>query len=327
MLQHLCKLVSVKQLPGVLKKIYLTHITHKAKTIMLKNKLHIYIILFCICFAPENNAGEKDISEHSWQGNLALPVSQQPGPLIALGQNIIGKNDFIVFLDHDHIQGKCKKYETVTPLFLYGINDHSSLFITIPIATHYKENNQRSSGIGDITLQYEYAYFTKNRFSYSLQGTVLANIGLPTGSFKKNPATGFGSTSFFAGTTFNYLAIDWYAYGSTGTTIATSHHGNKHGNQYFYQAGFGKNIAYRSKKWILTGIFEFNGLYEKRDKINNITNENSGENIILGGYTLWFSTKKLIVIGDISIPLTQHFFGKQNKVDYTFELIAAWKFN
>ncbi len=46
----------------------------------------------------------------------------------------------------------------------------------------------------------------------------------------------------------SYLAIDWYGFLSSGATLTTSHHGNKIGNQYLYQGGFGKNIAYCSKE-------------------------------------------------------------------------------
>lgn len=291
------------------------------------NRHNKIVILLCLCFTIKNYAEEQAVAEHLWEGNLALPTSQQPGPLISNGQNIVDKNDLLIFFDYDRIKGNHKKYETVTPLFLYGINNFSSLFVTIPIATNFKNNNQCSSGIEDITVQYEYAYFVKNRLSYGLQGTVLANIGLPTGSFKKTPPTGFGSPSFFLGTTFSYLSTEWYTYGSTGATLTTSRHGNKHGNQYFYQGGFGKNIAYCPEKWIFTWIVEFNGIYEQHDKINKIIDENSGGNMLRGGYTLWFSTQKLILIGDISAPITQHLFGKQNKTNFTFELIVGWKFN
>ncbi len=155
------------------------------------------IILLCICLTIKNYAREQAVAEHLWEGNLALPASQQPGSLIAIGQNIVDKNDLLIFVDYDHLKGKCKKNDIIAPSLLYGINNNSSLFIRLPIATKLKDNNQRSSGIGDLTAQYEYAYFVKNRLSYALQGTVLANIGFPTGSLNKDPHTGFGSPSFF----------------------------------------------------------------------------------------------------------------------------------
>ncbi len=296
---------------------------------MVKLKSRHYIkkilILLWLCFTIKNYAKEQTVPDHIWEGNLALPSSQQPGALVALGQNIVAKDDLLLFVDYDSIKGKRKKNNTITTSLIYGINDISSLVIEIPIATKFKNNNQHSSGIGDITVQYERAYFTKNYFSYGFQGTVLGNIGLPTGSAKKNPSTGFGSPSFFLGTTITYLSVEWYGFLSAGATLTTSRHGNKHGNQYFYQGGFGKNIAYRSKKWLLTGLVEFDGTYEQSDKRKNVTNINSGGNVILNNYSLWFSTKRLIAIAGISVPIAQHLFGKQNKTNFAFELVVGWK--
>lgn len=291
------------------------------------NYIQKIIVLLCLCFTIESYTKEQDDADHLWEGNLSLSTSQQPGALVALGQNIVDKNDLLIFFDYERAKGSHKKSETVSPIFIYGINEISSLFLTIPISTNQRDNNLRSSGLNDVTVQYEYAYFVKNSLAYGIQGTVLANIGIPTGSFKKNPYTGAGSPSFLLGTTFSYLSVNWYAYGSGGATLTTSHHGNKRGNEYLYQTGFGKNIAYRSKKWILTGIIEVNGTYQERDKFNCIIDENSGGNTLLIGPTLWFSTKKLIIIADISVPIIQHLFGKQNKTDYMFELTVGWKFN
>ncbi len=293
-----------------------------------KEAWHKKIIIFlCICLTIENYAQKKDQSDHLWEGNLALPTSQQPGALLAFGQNIVDKHDLLTYFQYEHNKGKHKKSDTATSYLLYGIDEKSSLFITIPAAINLQNNNSHSSGIEDITVQYEYAFFTKNRPSYTTQATVVTNIGLPTGSFKKQPSTGFGSTSFFLGTTLSYTGIEWYAFASPGATFTTSHHGNKAGNQYLYLWGFGKNIAYRSQEWLFTGIIIFNGTYAKRDKRNYIIDRNSGGNTIFIDFLLWFSTKKLTAIGSISVPITQQLFGHQNKSYYVFDLVLGWKFN
>lgn len=284
-------------------------------------------MLLYIGFSLDSYAREPDKYEHLWEGNLALPISQQPGPIVGFGQNIVDKNDFLGLFEYGRLKGKHQKYNTIAPSFVYGINDHSSLFVRIPIAIDFKDNNRHSSGVGDVTAQYEYMYYSKDRPTYGIMGTVVGNIGFPTGSLKKDPYTGFGSTSFFLGTTLSYLSIEWVLYGSPGITFTTSHHGNKVGNQFLYQWGFGKNIAYYPKEWILTWIIEFNGLYKKRDAFHHVIDKNSGENLLLGGFTLWFATQKFAATGSVSLPVTQHQFGHQHKNQYFFEIVLAWKFN
>lgn len=310
--------------------IFFSKKTGSEKRVKINSQTYLLkkiIVLLCLCLTIKNYAQEEDNVKHLWEGNLALPASQQPGSLVAFGQNIIDKNDFLIYFEYEHIKGKQQKSDSIIPHFLYGIDNNSSLFISVPIAIDLKSDNQHSSGIGDITVQYEYAFFTKNRPSYTTQATVVGNIGLPTGSFKKQPPTGFGAPSFFLGTTLSYTGIEWYAFISPGADFTTSHNGNKAGNEYLYLGGFGKNIAYRSKEWILTWIIEFDGLYAKRDKRNNIIDQNSGGNTIVSNFLLWFSTEKLVLLGSVAVPITQRLFGQQNKNNYFIDVILGWKFN
>lgn len=284
------------------------------------------------CLVITSYAREEDVFEHVWEGNIALPTSQQPATFFGLGQTIVDKNDLLTYLFYDYIKGNKKKYTIVTPGILLGISDDIALFIQAPIAIDLKDGDVRVddirlSGAGNVNVQCEYAYFNKDKLTYAVQGTVLGNVRLPTGSFKNSPSTNFGSINFLLGTTMSYLSIDSYSFLSLGTVLNTSHRGDKAGNQYLYQGGFGRNIAYRSQEWILSWIFELNGTYAEQNKVNKKKDENSGGNTILADFNLWFATQKLTLIGSIITPITEHLFGQQNKQQYTFELIVGWKFN
>src|SRR5436190_21033773 len=61
-------------------------------------------------------------------GNFALPTSQQPGPLIGFGQNIVEAGDRQFFLYANYLKGQQKKYVEAVPSFVYGISDTASLF-------------------------------------------------------------------------------------------------------------------------------------------------------------------------------------------------------
>ncbi len=43
-------------------------------------------------------------------GNFSLPISQQPGPLIGFGQDVVDEGDFILFSYMDYLSGCQKKY-------------------------------------------------------------------------------------------------------------------------------------------------------------------------------------------------------------------------
>lgn len=75
-------------------------------------------------------------------GNFALPLSQQPGPLVSFGENIIAKNETQFFLFADDFAGVDKHFVDVMPGILYGITDDLSIFINAPMAAGYVQNGK-----------------------------------------------------------------------------------------------------------------------------------------------------------------------------------------
>lgn len=280
-----------------------------------------YLIGTLVCLAKE----EKQYS-YVMKGNLALPTSQQPGPLFSFGQNIVDKGDAQAFIYIDQQKGHNKNFIDVIPSVVYGPSDNSSIFVVVPIAAKYKLDNACSSGIEDCFIQGEYAFYNDEHSTYINQATIVANITVPTGSAKKQPSTGFGATSFFVGATAMRLAVDWYFFVSPGAQITTKKCGTKFGDIFFYQGGFARNITYEIKKWIFSFLLELNGTYSKKNVMNNQINPNSGGNIITLGPSLWFSTQKLILQAGIAFPIYQQLNGLQNKERYFAAINIGWKF-
>jgi hypothetical protein len=271
---------------------------------------------------------EKDTVQQVKIGNLALPGSQQPGPLLGIGQNVIDKKDLQAFIYPGWFLGKQKNFTEIIPSILYGIRDDLSIFIELPLAQHFSLDGQHSSGAEDIIAQLEYAPYTYESTTATNAITIITSILFPTGKDKKNPPTGFGSPSFILGFTASHLATKWYCFTSYAALLTTKHnHNTKSGNEFIYQAGFGRNIAYRSDRWILTGILELNGIYTQKRKINGIVDQDSGGNVIMFGPSLWFSTQHFIAQVGVAPIVSQHLFGNQLKNSVFIACNFGWKFN
>ena len=145
--------------------------------------------------ARESDEG-KDEVEQPKVGNLALPGSQQPGPLLGFGQNVVDKHDTQAFLFPDFLIGRRKSFTEMAPSILYGIRDDLSIFIELPIAAQFKSRENRSSGPEDLVVQLEYAFHTHKTATATNQMTLVTSLLLPTGNDRKEPPTGFGSPSF-----------------------------------------------------------------------------------------------------------------------------------
>ncbi len=292
---------------------------------MSNQKMRVFIGFACLLsvYLPIYTAKTEELLKI---GNFLLPTSQMPGPLFGFGQNVVDKHDFQVYFNVLQSAGKHVNYTDLIPGFLYGIRNDLSLFVGIPATPSYKNNDCRSKGMEDIFTQLEYVYLTSQTETAATQATILGNITIPTGSSKKNPPTGYGSPSFFLGTTLSHTAQFWMAWIQAGTTLTLKHHNYKHGNLFYYQSGL-EAVITTTKKWIIAGIVEFFGVYEQRTKICNRIDCDTGGHTFYIGPSFWASSPKWIFQIGIAGAPAQHLFGNQNKIQYFFETYINYKFN
>ncbi len=263
-------------------------------------------------------------------GNFALSPSQQPGPLLSFGDNIIDKGQTQVSLYADDFYSKKRVATDLFPSILYGLSDSCSLLFTAPCTTYLKDTapngkTVRSRGWEDLSLQLEYAYFSTRSQNSTGQATLVANMTFPTGSSSKNPPTGFGAPSYFIGATYNYTATYWFTFTSYGIVFPTKHHKTKFGNQYLYQCGVGRNIP-SPKSWIFAWMAEIDGNYATKNIVNGQKAYNSGGNQIFITPSFWASSEHVIYQAGIGFPLTQHLNGRQNKFYYSLLVNISYTF-
>lgn len=293
------------------------------------DRLCLGVILSFLIIPIIAKESEKWVTPHIEQvhvGNFSLPTSQQPGPLLSFGQNIVDKGNVLAFVYPDKLKGKRKKFFEIIPSILYGITDKLSLFVEIPVAVKFQQEQFKSHGIEDVIVQLEGIVYVTETATTVNEITAVGNISLPTGSFFKQPPTGFGSPTFFLGTTLSRSKPDWYYFCSLGGIITTMYKQHKTGNLFLYQFGVGRNIAYKTDGWILNWLVELDGIYAQHSKTNNIIDRNSGGNSIVLGPSLFFSTRRFLMQGGISAFIEQHQFGIQLKNDYLAAAYVGWKF-
>ena len=253
-------------------------------------------------------------------GNFSVPFLTQIAPLVGFGQTLIGEKALLPQITGNYTKSHHGYTNVVAPNIIYGIRDDLAVSFAVPFNPKSRSDSSHSSGIRDIFLQSEYAYFSKTYSDHTLQGTVLANVQFPTGSSSKNPPNGNGSFSYFAGTTFSFVSYNWYAFASTGANITTKHHGTKFGNSYLYQCGFARYIKQLSPSgWMFDLMIEFTGTYSKKEKIHRKTDPDSGGNIILVTPSIWLSSKRWIIQWGMDFPLIQNLNGHQDKIRYSFD--------
>lgn len=264
-------------------------------------------------------------------GNFALKPSQQAGPLISFGQNMVEKRDLQFFSFIDDFVGNNKKQVTIIPTILYGFQDNFSLYAQIPVIAKYREDSITFHGLQDILIQLEYAFYDHVSEETTSQMSIVVNTTLPTGdaSFQSTHPRfygNYGSPTFFIGFTADHFTTRWYPFVSFGAKIATKNESITSGDQFLYQWGLSRNIAAQADAYIFNVMVEFDGTYRKKDKINGMLDPNSGGNQILFGPSLWLSTPHFSFQIGLSGVIYQHLYGEQNKDTYFLSVNVGYKF-
>ena len=91
-------------------------------------------------------------SEPSADGNFALPTSQQPGPFLSFGQNILDDHQIQLTMLASKSLGNAQQFTSYTPGYLYQATDATSLLFSVPIAAANHSAGTYSAGIGDTSL-------------------------------------------------------------------------------------------------------------------------------------------------------------------------------
>ncbi len=285
--------------------------------------MHYFAIFFVIllCMIHSSSGAHTDQTPVK-EGNFALSSSQQPGPLFGFGQNIVDKKNLQAYVYADYIRLKGQNNSNILPGLLYGIRDNLSLFFNIPM-TITSDKTRRSTSSG-LSLQLEYAYFSRTTDHSALQATILAALSGPNGSMIKQAITNRESSTFFLGATINCMSIDWYLYGSLGNLFAIKTNRTKQGDNFLYQLGIGRNI-HHSQKHTYLFLVEFLGSTFKRDKTNGIRDSNSGGNLIFIAPSFWFSSERFLLQIGFSAPILQKLNGNQNPFRYQLAIDLGWK--
>lgn len=258
------------------------------------------------------------------KGNFSLPGSQQPGPFVSFGQNIIGRNQLQLFLVPAYSRSSTSNYSAVEGFALYGITEKTSILAAAPFALNYKDGVYRSSGISDMYVQGEHAFYEAANTYRAKQATVVGAFFIPTGSNTKNPPTGNGTYNVFAGTTYNETHVEWLWFVSPGINWFGPRPNQKLGNQYLYQGGIGKTFLSKPNRFIFSGLLELDGLYSEKDTIFMQSDPNSGGNLITITPSLWYSNQNFILQCGLLLPLWQHLNGTQTKTDYLVSAVFTW---
>lgn len=276
-------------------------------------------------------------------GNFALAPAQQPIPFFSFGQNIVDKNQLSISYNPSYLYSRTQQIIQGTPSVLYGLTNSASVLITIPYALSYTNGHQNLAGMGDVAVDWEYAFFNHENSYYSEQATVIFSNTFPIGTAKgnrqkdlsmrisgfsrKNAPSSLDAFSYFVGATYARTLTDWYGYIAPGALFIDKKNSIQLGTQYYYNLGIGHHINSVEQQYLVFGLVEISGQYSDKTQLASHTVPNTGGSIVYATPSLWFSTPKFGVQIGISLPLIQSWYGNQSNISYYASSILTWTIN
>lgn len=256
-------------------------------------------------------------------GNFALPPSQQPGPLISLGQTLVGRNQQQFAYNVD------EPFRNQDAWWVFGISDSTAFYFDFPIAVDNGEQfNPTFSGFKKVTFQLEHALYSAGDAKHQDQATVVGALYVPlTEKVLSGLPSGFGSPAVLLGATYARTTVDWYSFISPGVRLMTADHNVRLGTEYLYQAGLGRVLLSASDKYIFMTLMELNGQYTEKAAEFGLIRPNTGGNIVTLTPSLSFETPSVIVQVGVGFPVVHHLNGVQGYADYTFSMCVQWTIN
>lgn len=251
-----------------------------------------------------------------------LPKVGGPGPLFAFGHNIVPKGVGVIGGSVFQTQASRETLTFSRQIALYGLTNRCSILVSIP-EVQRTFRDLRSSGLSDLGLQLEYAYYEHRTHDHLTRATILGQLFLPTSNFHKELLLGRGTVTPFIGTTFSNLSPRWFTYGATGYLIPTHRKHIHYGGTLLYQLGIGTTIISDQRIW-LGFLAELSGFYLQQDTINDVVNKNSGGNTIWAGPVVRMVWKGLLAQVGFQQVASQNLRGTQEKRQFRMGFSVAY---
>ncbi|VAW01721.1 hypothetical protein MNBD_ALPHA06-2120 [hydrothermal vent metagenome] len=243
--------------------------------------------------------------------NTALPVS---------------KNEYILReqLVVNRFEGDRTRTSLVSTV-VYGVSQKFALFGTLPYA-NINTSTGNTSGFGDTRIFGRYTVYQNDFQGGTFRIAPFAGAKLPTSS----NATGTASWDVFGGLVATYGSVDWELDAQLSYQI------NNQANQ--FEAGdisrADVSLQYRivpsklraDTNSFINAVMEANLIHAGQNKINNVTNLNSGGTTLFVVPGLQYVTERYIAEIGLQIPVIQDLYDIAAANDYIFRTGLRFNF-
>ncbi len=241
----------------------------------------------------------------------------EPGPILfSFGHNLIPGRTFANRGIFFFRSGEKRNDYVYNNQLLIGITDRFVINIFTPFFLKRKLDFLSTRGLGDITVEGEWAFLEK-RYSEKrlVQATLVSFVGFPTSDDTKKPRLFPSSYQFFVGMTGKYMSKPWMVFIGSGVLINKERNNFQFGNQFLYEGGAALKLI-DGMQTDLMFFFELNGIYLQKNRRDGYIDPNSGANRLFFGPAIRARHKGKVFQAGIQAVVSQRLLGNQGKIEH-----------
>ncbi len=254
--------------------------------------------------------------------NTALPLSTD---------EFIVRQQFVMTRSSDRITGTRRsvdRFESRTVLG-YGFTSKLAVFGVLPLVNVNSELGDVSAsevGLGDAALFARYEVFRSDQPGRTIRIAPYAGVRLPTG---RDGKTGDGSVDVFGGLIATIASTQWVLDSQFRYDRNREAEGFRRGDSTSIETSF----QYRLSPGIVTqetnafvfGVLELSVNHYDRNRLNSVTDPNSGGFQLFLTPGLQYSTRRWIADFGVKVPIVNDLSGTALEPDYT--ILTSIRFN
>ncbi len=272
--------------------------------------------------------------------NTALPVAKDE--YLARLQLVVNQSG----KDQSQLE-RNRNAKTVVVVLGYGVSSRLALFGVLPVHNtnlsftnvNNMRNEKKAGGLGDTTLFARYIVLQQNKKGQNFRLAPFAGIKVPTGDDNKSDSSGVlpptvqlgtGSWDPLFGIIATYQTLDYQIDTQLGYQLNTEANNYEVGDI----ARLDGSLQYRlwpgtlsgQVPGFLYGVIEANLIHQQSDKLNAITNKNSGGSRLFITPGIQYVTRRWIIETALQIPVTQNLNGTGLENDYIARISGRFNF-
>ncbi len=246
--------------------------------------------------------------------NTALPLS---------ADEIIVREQLVATHSSDRLAGmhrQVDRFEARTVLG-YGLTSKLALFVVLPLVSVDRTFGGVSTsdfGLGDTTLFARYEVYRSDRPGGTFRIAPFAGLRAPTG---RDSRTGDGSLDVFGGLITTLASTQWVLDSQLRFDFNREADGFERGDSASFESSFqyrlspGK-VAQDTNAFVF-GVLEISANYYQRNRVNGVTDPNSGGFQLYLTPGLQYSTRRWIADLGVKLPIVNDLNGTALEPDYS----------